>query len=246
MIRTNTVIAMIFATCVAGTAVAQGDLDTMTSVERTEFTKLVNQRNDLYHQLKIAGDMDDLAETRWVQNQLDVVERRLAEVARNHGMQVPPRPVTTTTTQQVSRNGAAMPVPGVVTPTAKQRAEFNKLVYRRNKLHRQLSRLDEQAAEMIKRGEKPIVVYAEQVSSQDELDLVELQLAILATRYNMSVPPVPGRDPMPAGHTARIDDDANRSLEAAFARGRERAIKQLADDTDEFLSTIDFHGFLND
>ena len=89
-------------------------------------------------------------------------------------------------------------------------------------------------------------MHAQQVSVLDELDLVELQLAMLATRYDLPVPPAPGRDPMPGGQALRPDDETNRNLEQAFARGRDRALRRLRDDTDRFLGALDFGAFIND
>ena len=68
---------------------------------------------------------------------------------------------------------------------------------------------------------------------------------MLATRYELPVPPVPGRDPLPGGQAARPDDETNRSLEQAFARGRDRALRRLRDDADRFLAALDFGAFLN-
>ena len=155
---------------------------------------------------------------------------------------MPPRPV------QVPRTGYGDASPFAVgdmsVATPKQKAEFNKLVLRRNKLHMRLELLDEQASELIKRGHDPVVVHAQQVSALDELDLIELQLAMLATRYELTVPPVPGRDPLPNGQIARPDDNANRSLDRAFARGRDRAMKLLHEDADRFLSSLDYETFI--
>jgi len=254
MNRMHTLIALAATAAVSFGVAAQtdGGTNAMSNTDRAEFTKLVYQRNKLYNQLKLAGDMKDDNQTRWVQNQLDVVERRLSDMSRRSGVAIPGRPVTRTmpvTAAPVTKPTATStmpPIPGTIAPTPSQRAEFNKLVMRRNKLHVQLTQLDEQASEMIKRGENAVVVHAQQVSVQDELDLVELQLAIMSTRYNLDVPPVPGRDPLPAGGVAQSDDAANRGLDKAFARGRERAVKKLADDTDEFLGSIDFNGFLHD
>ncbi|MHC4902215.1 MAG: hypothetical protein ACYTGD_11200 [Planctomycetota bacterium] len=225
-------IACVVTALLSGAAVAQtGTAGSMTSAQRAEFTKLVHQRNALYNLTKQA------------QGQLDIIEHRLDEIAARHHLEVPPRPV------QVSAMayGAASPFAEdrMTTVTPKQRAEFNKLVLRRNKLHARLTVLDEQASELIKRGHKPVVVHAQQVSALDELDLIELQLAMLATRYELPVPPVPGRDPLPGGQVARPDDETNRSLDQAFARGRNRAMKRLRDDTDRFLASLDFDAFIN-
>ena len=239
-------VAVVVTALLSGAAMAQtGTAGSMTSAQRAEFTKRVHQRNALYNQLGHAGDeafFDD-TRTKQVQGQLDIIEHRLGEVAARHHLEVPPRPV------QVSAMvyGAASPFAEdeMTTVTPKQRAEFNKLVLRRNKLNARLTVLDEQASELIKRGRQPMVVHAQQVSALDELDLIELQLAMLATRYGLPVPPVPGRDPLPGGQVARPDDETNRSLDQAFARGRERAMKRLRDDTDLFLASLDFHAFIN-
>ena len=229
-----------------GAAAAQTDTaGSMTSAQRAEFMKLVHQRNTLYTQLRGVGHeaFTDQTRTKQVQGQLDTIEQRLGEIADRHHLEVPPRPV------QVSRSmyGAASPVAtgDMTTITPRQRATFNKLVLRRNKLHAGLSALDEQAAELIKRGREPVVVHAQQVSALDELDLVELQLAMIATRYELSVPLVPGRDPLPNGMAARPDDETNRNLDQAFARGRARAMKRLREDTDKFLASLDFGAFIN-
>ena len=218
----------------------------MTTAQQAEFQKLVYQRNALYTQLQTAGDeaFTDESRTTYVQSQLDTIEHRLGELASAYDLEVPPRPVPVPS----AAYGDASPFAGadMSVATPKQKAEFNKLVLRRNKLHLRLEMLDEQAAELIKRGHDPVVVHAQQVSALDELDLLELQLAMLATRYELTVPPVPGRDPLPNGQVARPDDMANRNLDQAFARGRDRAMKLLQEDADRFLASLDFGAFIND
>ena len=83
----------------------------------------------------------------------------------------------------------------------------------------------EQASALIKNGKNPVVVHAHQVSVQDQLDLVELQIAIQATRYQFPVPPLPGRDTA-TGSTA-LSAGQSQNMQKAFARGRERALIQL-------------------
>ena len=77
-------------------------------------------------------------------------------------------------------------------------------------------------------------------------NLIELRLAILSTRLGLGVPPLPGRDPAPDGSIVRPDDQYARNINKAFARGRNRANKKLAEDADVFMSSLDFWAFLND
>ncbi len=125
---------------------------------------------------------------------------------------------------------------------AKDRAEFNRLVQQRNRLSRQLHGLDRQASDLMKQGREPVVVHAEQVSVQDQLDLMELRLAILATRNGVAVPPLPEEaESVEGGANAPTD----RKIARAFVRGRERAIEQLRQDGYRFLASLDFTAFLN-
>ena len=245
---------------VAGAAAAPGQTDTATPHQRTEFTRLVQQRNELYAQLhmldaeaSVQGPRSTVAgETELVQNRLDIVEQRMADLSASHGLSIPRRPASTSTTAwtgvattSASAGAQSSTFPGVQ-PTPRQRAEFKKLVFHRNRLFGRLTRLDGQAAELVKQGQKPLVVYAEQVSAQDQLDLVELRLAILSTRHGLPIPPLPGRDPGPGGTLLRPDDTVNRNLDQAFARGRERTVTKLRTEADSFLGSLDFREFLND
>ena len=238
--RTILAAAAVLASAASGLAAGP-----MTAVQQAEFQKLVHQRNALYTQLSAAGNeaFTDATRTTYVQSQLDTIEQRLGVLATEHDLEVPPRPVQVPSTAYGDVSPFAVGDMSVATP--KQKAEFNKLVLRRNKLHIRLSLLDKQAAELIKRGHDPVVVHAQQVSALDELDLIELQLAMLATRYELTVPPVPGRDPLPGGQIARPDDEANRNLDQAFARGRDRAMKLLQEDADRFMYSLDFEPFIN-
>ncbi len=241
------------AAAILGTvAAAQTEVE-VPPARAAEFSKLVHQRNDLYGQLFIADDASDAHQMKWVQNQLDITERRLGELAAQHDLEIPPPPSRSAgigVAGGLAASGASE-APGLAVDgapgsgiTPQQRAEFNKFVLRRNKLHANLTRLDAQAAEQIRRGQKPIVLHAQQVSVQDELDLVELQIAMQATRHGLAVPPVPGRDAPASGRAGPLDDEVNRSLEQAFSRGRQRAVQRLGEDTDRFLGSLDFGMFL--
>jgi hypothetical protein len=138
---------------------------------------------------------------------------------------------------------AVTPVSAQTAPSA-ERAELNKLVLQRNRLVVQLQRLDRQATELIKQNREPVVVHAEQVSVQDQLDLIELRLAILATRHGLAVPPAPrpADGDGPAG--AAPGDPSEQRIAKAFSRGRHRAIEQLRRDGVRFLASLDFSEFL--
>ncbi len=230
-------------------AAAQPDNDDAASPrERAEFSRLIQNRNELYAQLSMPG-RDPYAtqgETKWAQNQLDIVEDRIGVLAAGNGWAVPRLPRTTTGSATVAGPAVFASASGTATSAAKHRAQVHKLVFKRNKLHAQLMQLDTQASDLLKAGEKPVVVYAQQVSVQDQLDLIELRLAILSTRYGLIVPPLPGRDRGPTGTIVPVVDEADRQVDVAFARGRERAMSRLRDDADRLLASLDFGAFLSD
>ncbi len=242
-------------------AAVLASVGTAAGAEPAEFNRLIHQRNDLYARLAALSAEAEApvssrqtsalaGETRHTQAQLDMIERRLTDVAAQEGLEVPRPPVTTfrePEAQGATSTTVAMAPPGMLQPvTPQQRAEFNKLVQQRNALHRKLARLDEEASGRMMHGENPITVHADQVSLQDQLDLMELRLAILGTRYGLPVPPPPGSEGAGAGAGAAPDDGANRNLDKAFARGRERAMEKIRGDTDKFLADLDFRTFLSD
>ena len=128
--------------------------------------------------------------------------------------------------------------------TKAERVEINKLVQQRNKLFVRLQRLDKQASDLMKQGRDPVVVHADQVSIEDQLDLVELRLAILATNKGLTVPPLPGSkisgEPTGAGEDSALSRKAAR----AFARGRSRTLARLEAEARQFLRSLDFTDFL--
>ena len=128
------------------------------------------------------------------------------------------------------------------TPTADQKAEFSKLVQQRNRLTTRLYELDDQASALIKKGKDPIVVHAEQVSVQDQIDLAELRMAIIATRYGMAIPPAPSRKPAKSLGGAETGNDPR--IDQAFSRGRNRALARIREDGLRMLASIDFSTFL--
>jgi len=129
-----------------------------------------------------------------------------------------------------------------------QRAEFNKLIQERNRLHLKLQQLDERAAKAMKDGEKPTDLHAEQVSVQDQLDLKRLRVQILATRYGLDIPPLPDGDSSRSGGSSGDGEGASKStdeqIEQAFARGRRRALDRMQGDYDQFLASLNFEAFI--
>lgn len=237
------------AVCAIFTAAASAQQ--ATTQERAEFDLLVHQRNQLYTELETIGaeyGSTAEAETKLVQNRLDTVQQRLTDLAVRDDLAIPRRPVPASPRRHTGATGIAMAgQPQYMRgATASRRMEFKKLVFQRNKIYVQLARLDEQAAELLKRGEKPLVVYARQVSAQDQLDLINLRLALHSTRFGLNVPPVPGQAAPSTRGRAQPLDDMTRHLEKAFARGHNRAVKMLRDDADTFMQSLDFWTFLND
>ena len=237
------------ATALVTTAVAAqpDNADAASPRERAEFSRLIQHRNELYARLSMPGLESDATqgETKWAQNQLDILEDRIGVLAAGNGWAVPRLPRTTSGSATVAGPAVFAAAPGKATSAAKHRALINKLVFKRNKLHAQLMELDAQASDLLKGGEKPVVVYAQQVSVQDQLDLIELRLAILSTRYGLTVPPLRGRDPGPTGAIVPVVDESDRQVDVAFARGRERAMSRLRDDADRLLASLDFGAFLS-
>jgi hypothetical protein len=125
-----------------------------------------------------------------------------------------------------------------------QRVEFNRLVQQRNRLIVQLRRQDEQAAALVKQGRDATIVHADQVSSQDRLDLVELRLAILATRYGLKIPEPPSSDGSRGDEANGSNATDEQRFESAFARGKTRTLRLLQREGRRFLESLDFEAFL--
>ncbi len=177
------------------------------------------------------------ARTKPHHDRLDVVEQRLTDLAVLDDLANPGRPTGVAMAGQSHYLRDATP---------SRRAEIKKLVLQRNKIYKRLARLDEQAAEGLKRGDKPLVIYARQVSAQDQLDLINLRLALLGTRFGVIVPPVPGQATANTSGPDQPSDAMTRNLEKAFARGHNRAVKMLRDDAETFMQSLDFGTFLNE
>lgn len=127
-----------------------------------------------------------------------------------------------------------------VKPSTEQMVSFKKKVKERDSLVQKLGTLDRAAADALKRGEKPVRVYADQASVQNRLDLLELQIDLFAARFDMDVPARPSSKRDEAkGSTKTVKTDR------AFVLGQRRAVKQLSDDCQQMMASIDFSAFLS-
>ena len=125
-----------------------------------------------------------------------------------------------------------------VTPDV--RAEFARLTRERSQAHAQLQKLDRQAADRLRDGRNATEVYAEQQNTQDKLDLIQLRLEVLATRYGLPLQPVERAE------TADGRDSVQMATDRVFSRGEARARDRLQKDVADFLASIDFSDFLAD
>jgi hypothetical protein len=126
---------------------------------------------------------------------------------------------------------------------AEQVVAFNRLVAQRNQLFEKLQALDKQAAETIKREEEPVRVHAEQIAIEDQLDLVQVRLEMLAMRYDFNIPPIPVKEEADADATDE-GRDGPQTAGTDFERGRQRALEELKKQTQRLLKSIDYDGFL--
>lgn len=148
------------------------------------------------------------------------------------------------TAQPADRAPVAARAPVAEAPSAPAaqdpRVEFDRLTRERDRLTLELRQLDRRAADLVRRGGDASVLHAEQISTQDRLDLVRLRLELMAARHGFALRPAPSDRQEISG------DDPGLALatEDAFARGRERALAQIREDNLRFLASIDFSGFL--
>lgn len=124
--------------------------------------------------------------------------------------------------------------------TASQRSEFNKLVSERNSLYLQLRRADRDAAEKIKAGQPADVSHAKQIATQDKLDTATMRVESAAVRYGLAIPPLPDDSALEKTSHDTMNDRTRKTL----ARGHNRAMDVVREDTKKLLRSIDFTGFL--
>lgn len=129
--------------------------------------------------------------------------------------------------------------------TPAQRAEVRKLVRERDQLQQRLTTLDRRAADAIKNGEDPVTLHAEIINVQDELDLTQLRLEILATQYALPIPAVPGERDIRGGGAEKSAEELDRRIQQSLSRGRERAMDLIRADYKRFVRSLDFSSFLD-
>jgi len=149
--------------------------------------------------------------------------------------------ITIVTIMAVAMLLAALPARAGEATTARK-AEFRKLVSQRNSLHTKLCQLDQKAADSIKQGNRPVSVHADQVSTQDKLDLLQLKIEVLAARHGMAVPPLPSDKDLDGD--GRSSDPTALRADRAFRRGRDRALIEVRRECLQFLESLDFEAFL--
>ena len=126
---------------------------------------------------------------------------------------------------------------------AREKTHFRRLILQRNRLHSELRNLDRKAAETVKNGENPVGTYSQQVTTQDKLDLIQLNLETKAIRYGFDIPDLPQEKPA-AAEQSDNEQSSLRTGSTAFARGRQRTKDELKAQTLELMSSIDFSKFL--
>ena len=117
----------------------------------------------------------------------------------------------------------------------------------RNALYRKLYRLDGEAADAVKRGERPLAVHARQQTVQDELNVVEMRVAILASRHQLDVPEPPASPQTEAARKAlqtRHGHNPHRNTaESIAADGVARTDALIREQTNLLLARLSFRGF---
>ncbi len=126
----------------------------------------------------------------------------------------------------------------------KQKAEFNRFILERNKLHQELNNLDRKAAEALINDKDPIQIYSQQATTQDKLDVIKLKVDTYAIRYGFAIPAFPNYDNNEDSASNTLGNGANNAYERAFDRGRRRAKDELIAQTLRLLASLDFTQFL--
>ena len=118
---------------------------------------------------------------------------------------------------------------------------FRKLIAERDAAARKLYALDRQAARRLAAGENPVELYAQQQDEQDKVDQSELRLQMLSLRVDEPVPPLPDVE----AEAKRAESAGDRDkLDAAFNRGRGRAVGFLRQETLDILASLDYSAYL--
>ena len=95
-------------------------------------------------------------------------------------------------------------------PTPEVKTQFDSKVRERNGLIRKLYRLDREAADALLRQQPTLQLNAKQQGLQDQLNVVELRLAIMSSRYDLEVPAPPVLDTPVGGKAPETNADRRR------------------------------------
>ena len=119
--------------------------------------------------------------------------------------------------------------------STEKKAEFRKLVIKRNQMHKELQTLDRQAAELVKQDKDTTKLNSKQVTIQDRLDLNQLRLETMAARFELDIPDLPDLNKQADAAEAKKIYGAD-----AFQRGRTRTMLELKRQTFQLLRSIDY------
>ena len=123
------------------------------------------------------------------------------------------------------------------------KSEFRQNISKRNRLVRELARVDQKAADATLIGANPVEMHAEQIEIQDRVDLLQLRLETMAVRWNLSLPEPPSIESEDVGAESEL---VARRIGAAFDDGRARANVVLRARCLRMLASIDYASFLAD
>jgi len=122
--------------------------------------------------------------------------------------------------------------------------QFSSKVRERNTVVRKLQRLDREAASLMMKDESALEVNAKQQSLQDKLNVIELRLAIMSSRYDFEVPPSPVADP-PQVKTRKASPTTARNdvAQGLAPDGHARAKAVIQQELNAMLADLEFVGF---
>ncbi len=129
---------------------------------------------------------------------------------------------------------------------AQDKAQFQKLLSERRKLSTKLYQLDQKAADKIRGGEDPVIIHADQIGLQDQLDLIELRAEILAIRLGETLPDIGGGNAGYESTSTNEKDPVETRARDVLQRGRSRAMNRLRRDCLQLLASIDFSRFIRE
>ncbi len=131
-------------------------------------------------------------------------------------------------------------------PSKATQNTFERLMGERDQLVRELHDLDVEAATKMKQGEDPVETYAKQVAAQDKLDLIRTRLEMMGARYGLTVTPEPTPEELAMKEEVVTVDNTTAVANQAFARGRERAVRELQRETKQMLASLDLEAIANE